>query len=55
MVEDLVVEILITEPVGITTLQATGPSQRARSLRSNEFDGLDNMVMRRSKTQALIK
>ena len=50
------VEVLVSEPIGITTFEATGPKLLGRGRNLNDaFDIEGNVEIRRSKTQAYVK
>ena len=58
IVEDLMVEVLISEPIGITSVEAAGPHRQNRERNrelSDEFDIGDDVEIRRSKTQSYVK
>ena len=58
IVEDLMVEALISEPIGITSVEAAGPHRQNRERNrelSDEFDIGDDVEIRRSKTQSYVK
>lgn len=57
MVEDFLIEVKVSESVGITSIEASGPNLKSESRGDDDMmlDVQEDIVIRRSKTQAFVK